>query len=280
MTFSILRRLSAALLLCLTLSACGDDGIAQCEAYPACNSDQIEVDSCEEDDDTCVENTLCGSTIYCQDIPTDCAAYPSCEPGDEEVDSCPDASSCYEATECGATIFCERVEACNETPTCEEGDTLVDACPEGSQCYGVTECGSTIVCQRDAVCNDLMECDPGDIKVETCPDDASCYERDLCDTTITCQEATDACPLSFECPATHLVDPPCEQWSDCRNFYGCGESLLVCAGEERSSGCRATPTCPENYVMTEEDCTELDGPCIEETVCDTTISCVPEVVGG
>ncbi|RDV37422.1 hypothetical protein DV096_12985 [Bradymonadaceae bacterium TMQ3] len=108
MTLSTLRRLSAALLLTLTLSACGDDAIGQCEAYPACNADQTEVESCEEGDESCHENTLCGSTIYCQDIPNECAALPQCEADDAEVESCPTDASCYDVTECGATITCER----------------------------------------------------------------------------------------------------------------------------------------------------------------------------
>lgn len=108
MIVKTLRRLSAALLLSLTLSACGDDAIGQCDAYPACNADQTEVESCEEGDESCHESTLCGSTIYCQDTPTECAAVPQCEAGDEVVDTCPTDGDCYEVTECGATITCER----------------------------------------------------------------------------------------------------------------------------------------------------------------------------
>ncbi|RVU45881.1 hypothetical protein EA187_08985 [Lujinxingia sediminis] len=107
MTLSILRRLSAALLLTLTLSACVEDNHL-CDAEPACNADQNVVERCDEGDDTCHENTLCGSTIYCQDIPNECAALPQCEADDAEVESCPTDASCYDVTECGATITCER----------------------------------------------------------------------------------------------------------------------------------------------------------------------------
>ncbi|TXD34743.1 hypothetical protein FRC98_18090 [Lujinxingia vulgaris] len=322
MILKTLRRLSAALLLSLTLSACGDGDVGQCEAYPACNADQTEVESCDEGDESCHENTLCGSTIYCQDTPTDCTAVPQCEVGDSPVDNCSSVDGCYSVTECGATIICERVEACQGAPVCNDDDIQVDACPDDSICYDVTECGTTIICQtehetcdgipecdegdtpvetcpadascyeREAcgesitcqvleLCEALPECDPGDTPIDTCPDDASCYEREACGTTITCEEAPGgSCAQSFECPDTHQNTPPCTEWGDCMSFYGCGEFQLLCSGEQRTTGCRAAPVCPEGFEITEEACTSIEDPCVEVTVCDTTITCSPALTEG
>ena len=68
--FSILISICCAMILV----ACegeeegsGDDNSEDvtCQAAPACGDEQVEVEACEEGDESCEEVTLCATTIYC-----------------------------------------------------------------------------------------------------------------------------------------------------------------------------------------------------------------------
>lgn len=92
----------------------GEEPIAQCEAFPACDEGDEQVggeSGCRQDDATCYSRSMCGTTIWCTgEVKAQCAAYPSCDEGDKEVESASaclqDDAACYERSMCGATIWC------------------------------------------------------------------------------------------------------------------------------------------------------------------------------
>lgn len=123
---------------------------AHCEAYPVCPEGTFEVSWCEDSDDGCFEQSLCGYTIFCAQDVVVCDAIPVCPEGYREVDECPANSNCYKETVCGTTIGClEATATCLAYPVCPEGTQEVEACDPNvnSPCYTATMCGTTIQCQ-------------------------------------------------------------------------------------------------------------------------------------
>ena len=121
----------------LILSACEEDDEGSsggeditCQAAPACGSDQVEVDSCEEGDESCQAVTMCEQTIYCregehrdhededhdhedddQEDDVTCQAAPACGPDQMEVEACEEGDeACEEVTLCEQTIYCTSAE--------------------------------------------------------------------------------------------------------------------------------------------------------------------------
>ena len=107
----------------LILSACEEDNEGSsggeditCQAAPACGSDQVEVDSCEEGDESCQAVTMCEQTIYCtggddQEDDVTCQAAPACGPDQMEVEACEEGDeACEEVTLCEQTIYCTSAE--------------------------------------------------------------------------------------------------------------------------------------------------------------------------
>lgn len=141
-----LGALVAALFVPFAQQGCG-----QCAAAPVCGEGEVEVDECPEDEDSCYENEICGTTIFCQPQPGQCEAAPTCDGSDLEVQACPSGVDCYERSLCGTTILCQPVSTCAAVPTCDAGDAEINgACPDDAACYEATECGSTILCSDDA----------------------------------------------------------------------------------------------------------------------------------
>ena len=116
-----------------------------CAAAPSCGAEQVEVEACEESDESCQEVTLCEQTIYCseehdhedhdhdgdhedgdhedgdhddhdhdgdhEDEEVQCTAAPTCGPEQVEVEACAaDDESCQEVSICEQTIFCTDAE--------------------------------------------------------------------------------------------------------------------------------------------------------------------------
>ena len=101
-----------------------------CQAAPACGDEQVEVEACEEGDESCQEVTMCEQTIYCteddddhdeddddheeDELPGDdvsCLAAPACGEGQVEVEACEEGDeSCEEVTLCATTIYCTSAE--------------------------------------------------------------------------------------------------------------------------------------------------------------------------
>lgn len=94
-------------LLAITLSAgCGilEDSTSSCLAMPVCESGDAQVDECP-DGATCYENSMCNSTILCE------------EGG---CNQCPEGSSkVAEGESCDADDNCTTYDGCSPTLTCK-----------------------------------------------------------------------------------------------------------------------------------------------------------------
>ena len=126
------------------------DELISCQAYPSCNPDEIEVESCPEGEDSCREAAVCGYTILCAPAPMACTAAPQCRVGMIEVESCEEVDeTCEEQSLCGVTIFCAEdvLVSCQAYPSCDPDEVEVDSCEEDDDsCYEVSTCGYTILC--------------------------------------------------------------------------------------------------------------------------------------
>ena len=125
-----------------------------CLALPVCADDEFEVERCEEGDESCYENEMCGVQIFCAaDGELNCMAMPPCAPGEVEVDRCEEGDeSCYESGICGETIFCaaDGELNCMAMPTCAPDEIEVDRCEAGDEsCYENEMCGVQIFCAPD-----------------------------------------------------------------------------------------------------------------------------------
>jgi hypothetical protein len=132
---------------------------AMCEAYPACNEGDMEVDSstgCLQDDAVCYERELCGTTIWCTGpgytqcmIDEDCAGGETCN----TTDYC-DAPIGNPGALVACTGRCEASVDCLAVPVCDEGDTEVasesECLQDDAVCYERTECSVTIWCTGPA----------------------------------------------------------------------------------------------------------------------------------
>jgi hypothetical protein len=130
-----------------------------CEAYPACNEGDMEVDSstgCLQDDAVCYERELCGTTIWCTGpgytqcmIDEDCAGGETCN----TTDYC-DAPIGNPGALVACTGRCEASVDCLAVPVCDEGDTEVasesECLQDDAVCYERTECSVTIWCTGPA----------------------------------------------------------------------------------------------------------------------------------
>ena len=121
---------------------------SQCELYPVCPADMVEVEGCDNAIDIqCFEETRCGTTISCRSVEV-CDFELSCGQGYVEIDSCPTDVNCYEESACGQTISCiEAAVNCLAYPVCPPDTKEVQMCAADALCPTVTMCGVTIICQ-------------------------------------------------------------------------------------------------------------------------------------
>ena len=83
-----------------------------CQALPMClEGEEASDEPCGDEVLGCVEETLCGTTIYCRSD-TNCDAAPFCPEGEEGSDDrCAEGEAdCYRNTVCGITIYCRGDE--------------------------------------------------------------------------------------------------------------------------------------------------------------------------
>lgn len=136
-------------------ASCGEENPCvpdiECDAYPSCADGMVEVESCNDAQDTqCIEETLCGTTISCRPIDI-CDFELSCAEGYVEIESCPTDANCYEETACGQKISCiEGVVNCLAYPVCPADTKEVPVCDPNKMCSSATMCGVTILCQDAA----------------------------------------------------------------------------------------------------------------------------------
>jgi len=174
----------------------GGECDAICDAYPSCDGNSYEVDSCPDgaNDSGCYESTLCCATIYCQPY---CNGGPGCE--------------------------------CESPPMCPLDTVQVPSCSEDFDCFSISDCGLTISCQYSNTCDGFPSCDPGDAEVDSCPTDVNCYEASLCGSSIFCIDNSNpehgcpqtvpdglGCNPSFD---TQICDYPTSD--DCFESYAC-----------------------------------------------------------
>lgn len=218
----------------LLLSGCFVEGEppSQCLAYPDCGPDAVQVDTCDTSQPSCRTASICGSTIYCEDIATTCTAEPTCPPAYEEVDGCDtDSSTCKKVTTCGSTIFCQELAQCGAVPVCDEGWTEVTGCdgpePGNVRCESRTLCGTTIYCENHITCDGLPVCPQGTHEVdptsERCTQDdlPGCIAQEVCGQQIWCapdEQCAPSCPAGSE--LTSWDDPRCDDGS-CTSALTC-----------------------------------------------------------
>ena len=150
----------------LILSACEEDDEGSsggenmiCTAAPACLAGQIEVDSCEEGDESCQAETLCEQTIYCKEG----------EHRDHEDDDHDHEDGDHE-------------DGDHEDGDHEDGDHEDDDHEDGDHEDGDHE--DDVTCQAAPVCG------PDQMEVEACEEgDESCEEVTMCEQTIYCTSA-------------------------------------------------------------------------------------------
>lgn len=243
-----LSSLSALALSALLFSGCEvdeesenpDENPMTCLAMAECGPEQREVDSCEGQDDSCQEVSICDQTIFCADqADVTCTAAPSCGPEQREVDSCEgEDDSCQEVTMCEQTIFCADAGevSCDAFPVCTPDSIERDSC-EGAEgeCYEVTECGQTTYCEVIPAnpCAEEISCGEGYMEVESCEDQEG-----------ECLEAT------------------------------CGDETTYCA-EVGEITCQAAPSCAPDELGSDEPCLDNGETCRAETMCEQTIYCRP-----
>ncbi len=261
---------------------------ANCDAYPACGVNEIQVDSCEGIA-ACSEETICGNTIYCADENPSCLTIaPACGPDESPVDQCdPDDARCTHYDDgCGAELYCwKEADDCQAVPVCPDSTYEVEACQDVSECHEVTVCGQTILCQQDAAhCEAYPSCPEGSVQVDVCPGDSTCFEEYLCGYGITCMEDPSAvCEALPVCDPGHTEVDECPADTSCYQRTACGETI-TCA--EYGATCLAIPVCDaDSYQVSNQDCAASQSTCERESMCGQTIFCkerplaCPEIVG-
>jgi hypothetical protein len=111
---------------------------------PQCGVAEREVETCVGSPHRCVEQTRCGQTIFCEEIPRDCDVPPTCPsaPPTTQVQTCAPDHACFPVTQCGQTILCQLTDGC--APQLAEG---VGSC---GQLQGVRWNG--IICESVSGC--------------------------------------------------------------------------------------------------------------------------------
>lgn len=166
----------------------------QCEGIPVCDPGHDQVDICYSS--SCVDVTMCGTTIYC-----------------EPMDYCLSALS---------PIILE----------CPEHYEPVEGCDPGADCQ-VFEgyCGEQVLyCQASEECNEPMVCpDPAIITTACGDNDSTCFEYEVCNQTIYCVDVDVDCEMS--CPDFTQQVPECDlSDQDCTEISVCGTTLMCLGG--------------------------------------------------
>lgn len=277
--FSRLFSATALILAIFTITACGKDeerrrGDASCTAAPICEPGLEEVETCPAGA-TCVERSMCDTTILC----TECPA-PVCPEGSTAVTSCEGRADCTVVTSCGLDAFCNadepttpNPEPCTETPSCPPDRVSVANCgeEEAPACIEVTACEQTIGCRLlENECEYQAPCEADQTVVETCAEGRTCTSFEACGQTLYCQPpAAIPCDAIPTCDGDDPVVTECPTAATCYNREAC-DTTILCMGSEPSL-CEAGYTCPEGYSGA-TDC-EPWGGCILIDACDEIITC-------
>lgn len=223
------------------------DCAVNCLAIPVCENHEFEVESCDGRE-SCSEQSMCGTTIYCDTGISQCEAYPACGPGQIEVESCPGDSLCVEASVCGYTILCmdDNVQ-CAAFPSCPPDSLEIECDAEiDPGCVEVTMCGSTITCQEEIyTCDAIPVCPPGATEVESCDllGVGVCEEVKLCGTTIYCHSDAVDCLAYPSCPIGYDEVPTCAPDFDCTTSTMCGTTINCQANTEPGVECVQDSDC-------------------------------------
>ena len=168
----------------LILSACEEDDEGSsggenmiCAAAPVCAAGLIEVDSCEEGDESCQAETLCEQTIYCKE-----GEHRDHEDGDHEDGDHEDGDHEDDDHEDGDHEDDDHEDGDHEDDDHEDGDHEDDDHEDGDHEDGDHE--DEVDCQAAPVCG------PDQTEVEACEEgDESCEEVTICGQTIFCTSA-------------------------------------------------------------------------------------------
>ncbi len=266
----------------LTLSACGGDTQAGCQADTDCRGDRICVaGTCQDpndpnndtnnddnndvnndennepnndvnndenndvnNDDRCIVDTDCPGDTFCEPQSGQCE--PGCRPG-----TCPDGETCdFVTRQCVDDGVCQEDNDCDADQFCDEGVCL-DGCREGGCDEGEVcdldsrECVE-VPCDGDGDCEDNQYCDEG-LCTAGCRE-GGCDEGQFCDTD------------TREC-----VDEPCEEDSQCGDDEFCDEGECL-------PGCREGG-CPDGEVCDLDSRTCVEAPCEGDDQCDDNQYC-------
>jgi hypothetical protein len=181
---------------CGTVIYCQETAV-NCLAIPVCNSDENQVDACENDDPKCRTLEECGTVIYCQEAePVQCDAIPVCQPSQRAVDTpCIRGDlNCTVVEECGTTIYCVPEVQCTALGACisgEYGTQIACEANERDTCSEQGICGQVLFCRPDENCRAIPTCDNNSTQSnDPCLSTESveeCQAVSLCGSTITCR---------------------------------------------------------------------------------------------
>jgi hypothetical protein len=240
----------------------------QCDAYPVCDAYSIEVPSCDGLSE-CYQNSICGSTIFCQ-IKPECVGYVVAQDqGDASPDSTNDAlpgssSGSSSDSSSGAPIDLGQAEAAPPPPwadlqtinvigQCDPANLSSYQCEvsevDNDGCFiyqSVHPCfGEQIEFCRPVFMGDCaidLRCQAGEEQISACHlGQENCYTLNSCVGTIYCQTSGTACtnaqapenvPVLADCDQGLLNSEPCTDAEISQNLCG---ALIVpnnCMGSD------------------------------------------------
>lgn len=230
---------------CEAVALCGQTIWCQreevCDALPACEVHEVQVDGCHDGDPFCHDVEVCGAVIQCTEVSACEEPAPTCDLDDIWTGrACPEnVSGCYEVrSSCdpsivnGHCIPAPEPELCEAFPVCEPGYEEVFEC-SGPGCRAVSVCGHSILCEQDeALCEAALTCPPDTRPKDMCRPGHSCVELQACGRKVQCEGERDSeCLAVPTCPPGAVEVEKCElPMGRCEVVTVCGHSILCQAG--------------------------------------------------